>query len=427
MSVQGTGASITLDVSTLFIVAACVTALLGLFLLFTWAQDRIRALAWWGTAYLIGAFSIALWGLGGHIVAFVPASVPSALLFVACGMIWNAARLFHGRKVLWVALAAGSLVWMVACELPSFGPMSGNRIVLASVVISAYMFLTSAELWRERRQSLIRHWPALFVPLLHGALFLFPVRLASVLPDEQVTLASGWIAVFVLQMLLYAVGTAFIVLVITKERTLRKHKTAALTDPMTGLFNRRGLIEAVRELIAKPTRGRQPIALLLFDLDHFKSVNDRFGHAVGDETLKLFATVAAGNMRVNDFIARVGGEEFAAIIRGTGEDGIVVAERIRVAFETAARSVAGCYVGATVSAGVAAHDTASDIDVLLARADTALYAAKAGGRNRVKAELPEAGVGGSASEPDEVPTSGGTLAWTSYCRPLRDESGHQAA
>jgi diguanylate cyclase (GGDEF)-like protein len=427
MSVQGTAISITLDVSTLFIVAACVTALLGLFLLFAWTQDRIRALAWWGSAYLIGGFSIALWGIGGQILAFVPSSVPSALLFLACGMIWNAARLFHGRKVRWIAMPAGSLIWLIACELPSFEAMSGNRIILASLIISAYMFLTAAELWRERRQSLIRHWPALFVPMLHGAVFLFPIRLASALPDERVTLASGWIAVFVLQMLLYAVGTAFIVLVITKERTLRKHKTAALTDPMTGVFNRRGLIEAVRELTTTGVRGNQPIAVLIFDLDRFKSVNDRFGHAVGDETLKLFATVAAGSMRLNDFIARVGGEEFAAVIRGTVDDGIVVAERIRVAFENAARSVAGHYLGATVSVGVAGNNAATNIDALLARADMALYVAKAGGRNRVEADLSGSGDAASASEAAEGATSSKTLVWTSYRRPLSEVSDHQAA
>src|SRR6267142_476271 len=112
---QGTATFISLDVSTLFIVATCVTALLGLFLIFAWTQDRIRALAWWGAAYLIGGFSVALWTVGGQGLPFVPASLPSALLFLACGMIWSAARLFHGRNVLWLAMGAGSLIWVAAC------------------------------------------------------------------------------------------------------------------------------------------------------------------------------------------------------------------------------------------------------------------------------------------------------------------------
>jgi diguanylate cyclase (GGDEF)-like protein len=189
-------------------------------------------------------------------------------------------------------------------------------------------------------------------------------------------------------MLLYAVGTAFLVLVLAKERTLRAHKSAALTDPLTGLFNRRGLVEAARELAEKHARkAGKPVAMLAFDLDHFKSINDRFGHALGDDVIKLFAATASSSLRLTDFVVRLGGEEFVAIMPGTLEDGLVVGERIRAAFEAAARTVSGRYVGATVSVGVAAHESAANIDALLARADAALYAAKANGRNRVEVEM----------------------------------------
>src|ERR1700693_3859014 len=97
---HGSATPFSLDVTTLFIVATCVTALLGLFMLYAWTQDRIRALAWWGAAYLIGGFSVGLWLAGPRMIPFMPAALPSALLFLACGMIWNAARLFHSRNVL---------------------------------------------------------------------------------------------------------------------------------------------------------------------------------------------------------------------------------------------------------------------------------------------------------------------------------------
>ena len=241
---HGTATPISLDVTTLFIVATCVTALLGLFLLFAWSQDRIRALAWWGAAYLIGGFAAALWMVNPQAIPFMPETLPSALLFLACGMIWNAARLFHGRNILWVSMSFGAASWMMLCAWPFFTAMGANRIILASLIVSAYTFLTAAELWRERRKSLIRRWPALFVPALHGAVFMFPIPIASMMTEQSgvITLAAGWLAVFVLETLLYVVGTAFIVLVLTKERTLRMHKTAALTDPLTGLYNRRGLI-----------------------------------------------------------------------------------------------------------------------------------------------------------------------------------------
>ena len=432
MFAHGFALTISLDVGTLFVVATCVTALLGVFLLFAWTQDRIRALAWWGAAYLIGGFSVALWGADTQAIPVMPASLPTALLFVSCGMIWNAARLFHGRNILWLAMVAGAATWVSACALPSFTQMSPGRIVLASLIVSAYTFLTATELWRERRKALMRRWPALFVPALHGAVFLFPIPLANFMPDERglITLATGWIAVLVLEMLLYAVGTAFIVLILTKERTLRMHKTAALTDPLTGLFNRRGLIEAARELGVKPASRAKPVTVLAFDLDYFKSINDRFGHAVGDDVIKLFASVASTNLRVTDFVARLGGEEFAVIISGTLDEGIMIGERLRVAFESAARTVSGRYVGATVSVGVAAHAAATNIDALLARADEALYAAKSAGRNQVAAELPHVDTPPSALPPAAAPApvpADNTIAWSSYRRPRGAQSGRQAA
>src|SRR5215831_14450003 len=114
--------TIALDAGTLFVVTGCVTALLGVLLLFAWRHDRVGALAWWGAAYLVGAFAATLWAVGAH-TSMLPASVPSALLFVACGMTWNAARIFHNRPVLWPAMLAGAVIWLVACTLPGFSPM----------------------------------------------------------------------------------------------------------------------------------------------------------------------------------------------------------------------------------------------------------------------------------------------------------------
>src|SRR5204862_5307249 len=129
---------------------------------------------------------------------------------------WNAARLFHGRPVLWGPLAAGGIAWFIACMLPDFSEWAIGRIVLSSCIVSTYTFLTAFELWRERRKTLLRRWPAIFVPMLHGAVFLVPIPLASLLPSEgaMMSLASACIAVFALETMLYVVGTAFIVLVL---------------------------------------------------------------------------------------------------------------------------------------------------------------------------------------------------------------------
>jgi diguanylate cyclase (GGDEF)-like protein len=379
-------ASMSLDVNTLFIVATCVTALLGVFLLFAWLQDRIRALAWWGAAYLIGGFAVAVWSIDDLVSPPLPPGSANALLFVACGMIWTAARVFHGRPILWGTMLCGAAIWLIAGMFPAFETWDAARIMLSSVIVATYTFLTAAELWRERRKTLLRRWPAIFVPILHGCVFLFPIPLASLLPDDGgvIALTTGWIAVFVLEVLLYVVGTAFIVLVLAKERTVRIHKTAAVTDPLTGVFNRRGFYEAAQQLAVRQVRKREPVSVLMFDLDHFKRLNDNYGHSVGDRALCLFASTATGNLRAGDVVARLGGEEFVAILPGVLMEAASVAERVRAAFEAAGVEIDGQPIGATVSVGAACGAPGADIDTLLARADAALYKAKANGRNRVE-------------------------------------------
>ena len=383
-------APFALDLLTLIVVATCVTALLGFFLLLAWIQDRVRALAWWGAAYLIGGISVALWGVESAISPSLPQGTANAFIFVACGMIWNAARQFHGRHVLWGAMVTGATIWLLACMSETFVASLGARIILSSLIIASYTFLTAAELWCERRKHLVSRWPAVFVPMLHGAVFLFPIPLASLLPAERgmLTLASGWVAVFVLEIMLYVVGTAFIVLVLSKERAVRLYKAAALTDPMTGLFNRRGFIEASHELMAKQAKSGMFVSILMFDLDRFKSINDSYGHAVGDEALRLFAQTAIRSMRASDVLARFGGEEFVAMLPGTIEEAVVAADRVRQAFQAEAVQVGAHKIGATVSIGVASASARKDIDALIGEADAALYRAKLNGRNRVEHSLP---------------------------------------
>jgi diguanylate cyclase (GGDEF)-like protein len=413
MLVPAASAPIALDLTTLFVIATCVTALLGLFLLSAWAQERIRALAWWGTAYLIGGFSVAVWSIEGLISPPLPAGAANALLFVACGMIWSAARLFHGRPVLWGAMFAGAVVWLFACLFSQFLESATARVVLSSLIVASYTFLTAAELWRERRKTLLRRWPAIFVPILHGTVFLFPIPLASMLPSDGgiVSLASGWLAVFALETMLYVVGTAFIVLVLAKERSVRVLRDAASVDELTGLLNRRGFFAGAHQLVQRQAKKGEPVSVLMFDLDHFKSINDRFGHPVGDDTLRVFASVVGSNMRANDVVARFGGEEFIAMLPGNLADATVAAERVRKAFEAAAGKIAGCELNATVSVGAACGGI--DVASLIATADAALYRAKSNGRNRVEGIEQGLLPAGASSAPGLVPAADaqGSFAW----------------
>jgi diguanylate cyclase (GGDEF)-like protein len=372
-----------LDVPTLAFVAVCIAALLGLLLLFAWLQQRnVRALAWWGSAYLIGASSIALWAAPAPLFA-IPKEFAQALTFLACGMIWNGVRLFHGRPLLPTAAFIGAFVWIVLCQLPAFAEGNNERIALGAVVVAAYTFFIAYELRRERRKSLQSHIASVLVPCVHAAIFLMPLGMQAFLPAAY---AASWLNVFTLESLLYAVGTAFIVLLMVKDNDVDLYRSAASTDPLTGLLNRRAFLESALRLCARQGERGQPVTMLMLDLDHFKSINDRFGHAIGDEVLRVFANVARSNMRGSDLVGRLGGEEFAVIVAEPMEFAGRIGERLRASFETAGIQIGDHAIGATVSIGAAAsHEPVTDIAALIARADAALYRAKHAGRNRLHA------------------------------------------
>lgn len=160
----------------------------------------------------------------------------------------------------------------------------------------------------------------------------------------------------------------------------------AVTDALTGLFNRRHLEERLREMFDHSTRLHEPLAIVMFDLDHFKSVNDTYGHQVGDEVLRQLADLLRGSVREIDRMGRYGGEEFMAILPGTVLDAAVTfAERARQEVAAHEFRFAGGTLRRTLSCGVAAwpHPRIRHRDELVKAADDALYVAKELGRNRV--------------------------------------------
>ena len=222
----------------------------------------------------------------------------------------------------------------------------------------------------------------------HGALFLLRSPLVLMLPwapGSQVH-ESVWLTVLSFEALLFTIAIAFILLAMAKERIEYRHRTAAMVDSLTGIANRRAFLLDGEELMKRHAWDPCPAAVLVIDLDHFKSINDRFGHAIGDRVLQVFAEAVKGNVRSCDLIGRLGGEEFAAVLYNISRDrALVVAERIRESFAAAAVEVDGRPVLATVSIGVVVnHDRPLDVPDLLAQADQALYHAKERGRNRVE-------------------------------------------
>lgn len=184
-------------------------------------------------------------------------------------------------------------------------------------------------------------------------------------------------------MLMIVNGFGF--LLMCKQRNDATMKRLASTDDLTGLLNRREFFARADAARMLALRQRQPIALLMLDIDHFKQLNDRFGHATGDEALLLFARTTGGILREHDILGRMGGEEFALALPGTDLAGAMqAAERLRQATMEIRLLTCGNHYTMTVSIGLVVIEPNEDLPAALARADRGLYAAKRNGRNRIE-------------------------------------------
>jgi diguanylate cyclase (GGDEF)-like protein len=165
----------------------------------------------------------------------------------------------------------------------------------------------------------------------------------------------------------------------------RLQRVAAI-DTLTGLYNRRFGLERLSQEFSRSVRSNEPLGVVLFDIDHFKAVNDTYGHATGDEVLKAVATSVKTVLREGDTLMRYGGEEFLAVLPGAGHTDIgALGERIRRVVESTAVVVAQKTIGVTISLGAVSYpsDDVTDLDDLIRRADAAMYDAKKAGRNRL--------------------------------------------
>src|SRR5262249_38392736 len=158
----------------------------------------------------------------------------------------------------------------------------------------------------------------IFMLFAHGALFLLrtPLGMHLQISAGNNLAMSDWLELLSLEALLFTISIAFILLAMAKERTEYRHRTAARTDPLTGIPNRPGFLEQTAASRRAAT-GELPAAVLLFDLDHFKSINDRYGHAIGDHTLQIFADTAKAHVGEVGLVGRWGGDEFVAVLYNT--------------------------------------------------------------------------------------------------------------
>jgi diguanylate cyclase (GGDEF)-like protein len=376
---------------TLLITATILMFIVTTVLASTWHFNRhIPGLGNWALTYLSG-FALCVVLLSNQYLPTASQVVATQLLsFLVAYLNVAGARAYVGRRPLGTAhVITAALVLVAFClHFTLTHPHPGIRFAATSFA-TGILFLLGA---RTLAVGALRTYPARYLfalaSTLHGSFLL--VRPLLFAPGSRGLFdANHALAIsefVVLESIVALILLAFGALMLANEHSTSELRRLAERDSLTGVFNRRCFIDLLGKALSRGQRSGLPSAVLLLDLDHFKSINDTLGHKGGDEALRHFVHTALASLRNEDVIGRVGGEEFAILLSGAGRaEALATAERVRAA--VAARRLQmekDVSIQLTVSVGVAISRRNDTIESVLDRADQAMYAAKHNGRNRVE-------------------------------------------
>ena len=355
-----------------------------------WGRRR-DGLGRWAAALLVNAIGhllIMLRGLIPDVLSIVVGNLMLSSVFV--GMI-AAVYQFQGRPVRWALLLAPPLLVLVFVSV--YINNYPARVSFVGLVIGLQAVWALLAALSHRHATVGRGQWLLVAGLLLEAVVLGGRALVAISTHSEATniLQSSalqtltFLATFSV-VLVSSVGFVFM----SRDRADENNRVLAALDPLTGVANRRSLIAALDRDVARAQRMREPMALMMVDIDHFKDVNDRYGHPAGDRVLCSVVNVLRQRVRAQDLVGRYGGEEFMVLLPDTG---LVGAEQLARALCKAveesrcpADGVPGPGIAVTVSIGVFGGrlESGDSWDMLIAAADRALYQAKNNGRNRVE-------------------------------------------
>ncbi|MDF3866670.1 GGDEF domain-containing protein [Pseudomonas denitrificans (nom. rej.)] len=384
----------TLNLPTLVVVDLYVLTLVGVLMAFAWHSGRRDpTLGYMSVALLLGAIGTFLGTLRGMGIDWVAIVLGNVILHLSSAMTWTAMRVFAGRRPSWPLIGSGAAFWVVLCLVPAFYESLAARVLVSTAITIVYCLASIAELWRSRRKLEVELRPTLVLLIFHTLVYSVRLVVDRGMPFQSVAdngQGSTFFTFLVFETMLFAIGIAFATLAMVKERAELQFRSAALSDPLTGVGNRRAFMETGERLLRLCVERGEQASLLLCDLDNFKRLNDSFGHPAGDRVLVEFSRITASRMRKHDQFARIGGEEFACLLVAADTEGACqVAERVRREFAELPFMAEGQL---SVSIGIATtREAGHDLLRLLSLADQALYAAKAKGRNRIELAAPEPG------------------------------------
>ena len=377
------------DLRTIIFMSMLLTFMLSMLLAITRSHHKdLRGPGYWAVGNLVIGLGMVLVLIQLDLTR--PIFLPGmALIGAGLSLYINGIQAFIGRVPNHRITIA---VFVLLAVIDAYFMLMQHEIratVVLSAIIFAGIYLYCARLTFSRDEGLVGslYWIASSLYLLMAVLMLFRAAYAAQVVGDKFDTFATW-PVNAYTFMLGAVSQFFIsslfVLMLSYKLTQNLESIATI-DGLTNVLNRRGLEDASIKMQDMCKRINLSMAVLLIDIDHFKKVNDQYGHLVGDDALRHLAKVVAGVLRSSDAFGRYGGEEFCAFLPNTTEsDAIGLAERIRAAVEASALRLGSVTIKTTISIGVADSVRAGyDFKGLVAAADSALYGAKNGGRNQV--------------------------------------------
>ncbi|MEO9339649.1 GGDEF domain-containing protein [Mesorhizobium sp. SB112] len=373
-----------LDFKTAYILWATAALTVATILFVAWIQHReARSYLLWGGGFFCTSVGLIMITLRGQIPDFLSIEFANGLVLFGLTLWLSGVLIFDQRRIFfWVLLPPA--IWVAGMFVPMIRGEFAARVSLFNVGAACGFLLCAVALLPRKVEPGYRLRRALAAVFLVQFIVSAGVALSAVLvpPTDFKSYSYGLIAIAgALLILVASVALGMQLLIGRSQSSLRD---LAARDPLTGVFNRRGLLQAFAETRTLFRDDDTPVAMLIFDLDHFKKVNDRFGHLAGDSVLAEFARGANKGLRPGDLFGRIGGEEFAAILPATKSvEAQLIAERIRSAFSRKPIDAGTYKIAATVSVGIAVVPARSaSFEKLLLLADHALYSAKANGRDQ---------------------------------------------
>jgi diguanylate cyclase (GGDEF)-like protein len=394
------------DLPTLMIAASFIAATSGVFLIFAWLQNReSSAMLWWAAANLILATSVPLMAVRDASFGRPSQIVALTLLNISPAMIWAAARSYNNHRPSRSVIVSGAVLWLMAFALPGFRSSLDAQSFFNLSIVALYLFAAGAEFWRGRAERVGSRSPLIILLFSHSIVFAISAVQAVIgnLPLASSQPLASWFGFILLEVLVFIVGTAIFVVAIDRERSELRQKTLASVDELTGVASRRTFFDQAERLLSSCQNDNLSYSLTVFDLDHFKDINDTHGHMAGDRVLEAFGDCVRNILRTGDLVGRPGGEEFAVVMPGAdNRTAFDIAGRIRVAFSEKNHGLESTHLAPTVSGGVATAQENSTLDSIYAAADRALYQAKQLGRNRIEIAVHSSPGPRKASDPDSA-------------------------